>query len=844
MILPLVVTAGDNTYGERSPGKICGHGQDVANTYKDGSYFLCAFLLSSQQIIHHLQIITLPTAYPTYHSTHDDTSEQHSKLSTHGLAPVQHTYAPELQEGSSRGGGLLPSCTSQRQTNTFDVDHNNHSQHQCLEPASTVISKSITTNLVTSICLGLNVCCEQVFSDWSDPLPLTANKSVNKSVRSIRTSMVCAFWRHHHANMYDHLANNKQTQGDTQHYPTKCGPNVLDVFRDTVLIRSTSHGCGQRTNNQHYFCQNGAHLHDRCEQLINRGTFTHGDVPPAETLRQQGIEHQPGPDTAGSINSTTDTGTDNNNNDNDDIHWLYMNFFAHTTTTPLQPDETTTKVIFETQNLASLRKHLKTVGSRQVHVAALQEISLDNHEIGTMRAALAKLGWESNISCTCPEHSKATAGVATVVRKPGTARRHIPKTKEFEDAILTGRISITTVCVNATETVYCINCYGWTNGHNCKATAARTDALFQALQCELPYLASHPMAIFGDINADIEDLPTLAAMVQEGWTDVGGVAHWWGNASKQPTCQAPNATNNLTRRDYIIACPMFLPYITSCNVVWTDNCSIHAAVQIAVDFNKPEPKVFKHIKPQSLSDTVDRIVAQHANTCTDKDDDEAMKKAKESLVNNIKQEMDKHVSSNLQQLQHTSANNNTNAQWRCISRCIERGFIDGTHSDDNQARRMKGHGKPKIKRCNLTVKLEPNQQPSNDDEADACLDNQASGFGKQATRCLTQSRRLQQIINRLRRQQAGYPMPLRIDGTPSHAGFSFDEEKKDTLKRIHDQMNIETKQAIIKHTTHKDIFEANLVRFLQRTDINEPSNSDKLAAFVDLYSKADATASQ
>ena len=85
-------------------------------------------------------------------------------------------------------------------------------------------------------------------------------------------------------------------------------------------------------------------------------------------------------------------------------------------------------------------------------------------------------------------------------------------------------------------------------------------------------------------------------------------------------------------------------------------------------------------------------------------------------------------------------------------------------------------------------------------------------------------------------------MPMRADGTPSHPGFSFDEEQKDTLKRMHDKMNTETKQAIITHTTHKNNFESNLVKFLQRIDINDPSNSDKLAAFVDLYTKADATA--
>ena len=146
---------------------------------------------------------------------------------------------------------------------------------------------------------------------------------------------------------------------------------------------------------------------------------------------------------------------------------------------------------------------------------------------------------------------------------------------------------------------------------------------------------------------------------------------------------------------------------------------MHAAVQVAVDFARPDPQVYKHIKPQSLSDTVDRLITQHANTQTDKDDDKAMRDARTNLVSNIQQQMDKHINWNLTALQRASANRNIDEQWRCISRCIERGFVDGTDSDAHASRRMKGHGKPKIRATTADYNFDNNDQPDYLDDADA-----------------------------------------------------------------------------------------------------------------------------
>ena len=72
----------------------------------------------------------------------------------------------------------------------------------------------------------------------------------------------------------------------------------------------------------------------------------------------------------------------------------------------------------------------------------------------------------------------------------------------------TGHLNITYICCGGAETVCLINCYGWTNGHNCKTASSRTDALFLAIQAEHPHMPSHPTIIMGDFNANVDDLPT------------------------------------------------------------------------------------------------------------------------------------------------------------------------------------------------------------------------------------------------------------------------------------------------------------------------------------------------
>ena len=77
------------------------------------------------------------------------------------------------------------------------------------------------------------------------------------------------------------------------------------------------------------------------------------------------------------------------------------------------------------------------------------------------------------------------------------------------------------VTINSKSAFCIVNIYGWTNGHECTATATRTDALFANTFDELAHLPPLPTMFVGDFNADIADLPTVQRLIDLDWTDLG-----------------------------------------------------------------------------------------------------------------------------------------------------------------------------------------------------------------------------------------------------------------------------------------------------------------------------------
>ena len=120
-----------------------------------------------------------------------------------------------------------------------------------------------------------------------------------------------------------------------------------------------------------------------------------------------------------------------------------------------------------------------------------------------------------------PEHVKIAAGVGVMVAK-GNGRYQVQKpTKDYLDAVATGRCIIVCADINGC-TFACANLYGWTGAKLGNEAVARTNDLTNAILMQFNEMRPGPKAICGDINGPIEALPAINEMIQEkGWRDVG-----------------------------------------------------------------------------------------------------------------------------------------------------------------------------------------------------------------------------------------------------------------------------------------------------------------------------------
>ena len=128
----------------------------------------------------------------------------------------------------------------------------------------------------------------------------------------------------------------------------------------------------------------------------------------------------------------------------------------------------------------------------------------------------------------------------------------------------------------------------------------RTNALVDAVRAEITSRGDVGAAIVGDINADPTDLPSLSALLDAGWVDIGANAHVWGRTSNLPTSAAPNSTKAPNRRDFAIASPELVPLIIDFDVAWDDNYTVHAALNVLFKPQGTNIITNRNLKPAAL----------------------------------------------------------------------------------------------------------------------------------------------------------------------------------------------------------------------------------------------------
>ena len=183
---------------------------------------------------------------------------------------------------------------------------------------------------------------------------------------------------------------------------------------------------------------------------------------------------------------------------------------------------------------------------------------LQEHTLGCeqMRGVAAILRGQHLLMHASPSHrieKSNTAGVAMIARAPRPMYQLHCRADDGRALHQQGRFQMVGCGIGAKQTITVGNVYGWTRGAEDEHQALRTDALIRAALEELAAAVpdSEPTLLVGDLNADLDHLPTVQRMLANGWTDLGGIY------DSAPTCFATE-TSRGTRRDYALANPAAL----------------------------------------------------------------------------------------------------------------------------------------------------------------------------------------------------------------------------------------------------------------------------------------------
>ena len=182
-------------------------------------------------------------------------------------------------------------------------------------------------------------------------------------------------------------------------------------------------------------------------------------------------------------------------------------------------------------------------------------------QIAEFKTTLKASSWTAQTSVLDPEKGRQSAGVGGMVRNPFRIFEIEPTSPALKSILNNGRVGMYGCDIgnNTHATVFCV--YGWTGGHTCDTSAARTDGIFSAICEELNANNRTHVMIVGDFNCCIERLPHLVEICERfHFTDTGAVAARWGGVDAEITCVAPNSADG-SRNDYIFLSPELVPMV-------------------------------------------------------------------------------------------------------------------------------------------------------------------------------------------------------------------------------------------------------------------------------------------
>ena len=189
----------------------------------------------------------------------------------------------------------------------------------------------------------------------------------------------------------------------------------------------------------------------------------------------------------------------------------------------------------------------------------------------TFRSSCVRSGLNYQGGPCDPTSHTNLGGVGALVAKPAANVIVSPITDQYTHATNSGRTILHAFNICPHFAGIFANCYGYTGAHSDTRAAGDSEHLFQAVAAELHSHPRGPKAIVGDVNSDLQDIPTLDGLIQNhGWIDL--LCPWF-------TCIAHNSRIP-SRRDYILVSPEMFSLIDGFQVLHHDWFPVHSMLQI------------------------------------------------------------------------------------------------------------------------------------------------------------------------------------------------------------------------------------------------------------------------
>ncbi len=158
-------------------------------------------------------------------------------------------------------------------------------------------------------------------------------------------------------------------------------------------------------------------------------------------------------------------------------------------------------------NGGSLITHFEAFIQRPAHILAISEHSVPPDERLITYERLKAANISGVLSHLDPELKHHTGGVTTLTRQPAKVDILSPRSDSMAALLASGRVQMTALDIGYSSPLLNFTIYGWTGGRQSPKAAERTDDIFRIIALELSLRPDGPVAIMGDVNADLFLLP-------------------------------------------------------------------------------------------------------------------------------------------------------------------------------------------------------------------------------------------------------------------------------------------------------------------------------------------------